>query len=308
MMWSCHPERSAKSNRCAFWHSEESSERMALRFSEIVGDKMGARTAAPYQRGWCSWYHYFHAITEEAMRSNLRALKELRSAFPIEVVQLDDGYQAALGDWDRTNEKFPSGLKKLAGEIRDAGFVAGIWTAPFFAARDSVLMRERADWFITHRETGEPLAPDTIPTGPAAKTNTPTRSTPVTRNSQHISNDCSERSSKNSASDYLKLDFLYAAAAEGLRHDPTMTRAETLRPVSRRFGAAPAIARLSSVADARSAPRSASSMECASDPMLHLIGARLREPRASRAPRSQLMRSSRAASCIDGFGSMILTA
>ncbi len=85
------------------------------------------------------------------MRSNLHALKDLRARFPIEVVQLDDGYQAALGDWDRTNEKFPSGLKNLAGEIRDAGFIAGIWTAPFFAARDSQLMREHGDWFIEHR-------------------------------------------------------------------------------------------------------------------------------------------------------------
>ena len=28
---------------------------------------------------------------------------------------------------------------------------------------------------------------------------------------------------------YLKLDFLYAAAAEGIRHDPAITRAQTLR-------------------------------------------------------------------------------
>ena len=77
---------------------------MALRISpSLLGDTMRAGLGAPYQRGWCSWYHYFHAITEEAMRSNLHALRELRSQFPIEVVQLDDGYQAALGDWDRTN-------------------------------------------------------------------------------------------------------------------------------------------------------------------------------------------------------------
>lgn len=213
----------------AFWHSEESSERMALRFSEIVGDKMGARTAAPYQRGWCSWYHYFHAITEEAMRSNLRALKELRSAFPIEVVQLDDGYQAALGDWDRTNEKFPSGLKKLAGEIRDAGFVAGIWTAPFFAARDSVLMRERADWFITHRETGEPLRAGYNPNWTSSEDKYAYALDPSHPEfAAHL-----ERLFRTIVEefgyDYLKLDFLYAAAAEGLRHDPTMTRAETLR-------------------------------------------------------------------------------
>ena len=104
----------------AFWRSDDGAALMASRFAAMLGDTMRARISAPYQRGWCSWYHYFHGITEEAMRSNLHALKDLRAEFPIEVVQLDDGYQAALGDWDDTNAKFPSGLKALADEIRDA--------------------------------------------------------------------------------------------------------------------------------------------------------------------------------------------
>jgi hypothetical protein len=36
-----------------------------------LGRGAGARTAAPYQVGWCSWYHYFHAVTEADLRSNL---------------------------------------------------------------------------------------------------------------------------------------------------------------------------------------------------------------------------------------------
>jgi alpha-galactosidase len=64
----------------------------------------------------------------------LRALKEMRSEFPVEIVQLDDGYQTVLGHWDRTNAKFPSGLERIAAAIRAAGFTAGLWTAPFLAA------------------------------------------------------------------------------------------------------------------------------------------------------------------------------
>ena len=213
----------------AFWHSEESSARMALRFADLLGHKMGARTSAAYQRGWCSWYHYFHAISEEAMRANLHALKDLRSQFPIEVVQLDDGYQAALGDWDRTNEKFPSGLKKLASEIREAGFIAGIWTAPFFAARDSLLMREHGDWFIKHHENGEPLRAGYNPNW---TTNDDKYAYALDPSHPDVAEHL-ERLFKKLVEDfgyhYLKLDFLYAAAAEGVRHDPKMTRAETLR-------------------------------------------------------------------------------
>jgi alpha-galactosidase len=213
----------------AFWRSEESAAHMASRFAAMLGDNMRARLASPYQRGWCSWYHYFHAITEEATRSNLRALKDLRSEFPIEVVQLDDGYQAALGDWDRTNAKFPSGLKKLASEIREAGFIAGLWTAPFFAARDSQLMSEHGDWFIKHGESGAPLRAGYNPNWTtsddkyayALDPSHPEFAAHLERLFRIIVEDFGY--------DYLKLDFLYAAAAEGIRHDPAITRAETLR-------------------------------------------------------------------------------
>jgi alpha-galactosidase len=213
----------------AFWHADESAARMTAHFAALLGDHMRARISSPYQRGWCSWYHYFHAVTEDAMRSNLHALKDLRTEYPIEVVQLDDGYQAALGDWDATNAKFPSGLKKLAAEIRDAGFIAGIWTAPFFAARDSQLMREHGDWFIKHSETGEPLRAGYNPNWAASDDkyayaldpSHPEVDTHLERLFRKIVEDFGY--------EYLKLDFLYAAAAEGIRHDPAMTRAETLR-------------------------------------------------------------------------------
>jgi alpha-galactosidase len=213
----------------AFWHSDESSARMASRFAAMLGDKMRARISAPYQRGWCSWYHYFHAISEAAMRSNLHALKDLRAQFPIEVVQLDDGYQAALGDWDRTNEKFPSGLKALADEIRDAGFIAGIWTAPFLAARDSGLMREHNDWFIKLAENGEPLRAGYNPNWTTSDDQYAYALDPSNPEFVPHLERLFRKLVEEFGYQYLKLDFLYAAAAEGIRHDPAMTRAETLR-------------------------------------------------------------------------------
>ncbi len=213
----------------AFWRAEENAAQMASQFAAMLGATMHARVDAPYQRGWCSWYHYFHAITEDAMRSNLRALKDLRDDFPIEVVQLDDGYQAALGDWDRANAKFPSGLKALAAEIRDAGFIAGIWTAPFFAARDSQLMQEHGGWFIKHGETGDALRAGYNPNWTTSDDKYAYALDPshpeVTTHLERLFRTIVEDFGYN----YLKLDFLYAAAAKGIRHDPSLTRAEILR-------------------------------------------------------------------------------
>jgi alpha-galactosidase len=209
--------------------ADESAARLAARWADATGRWMNARVSAPFQRGWCSWYHYFHAITEDALRANLKSLEAMRTEFPLEVVQLDDGFQSALGDWDTTNAKFPGGLKAIAGEIRAAGFKAGIWTAPFLAARDSRLMINHPDWFIMHGETGEPVragynANWTASGDKFAYALDP--SNPLFRaHLRHLFT----KLTHHFGFSYLKLDFLYAAAAPGRRHDPNLTRGETLR-------------------------------------------------------------------------------
>jgi alpha-galactosidase len=201
---------------------------LAANWAYLCGNFMNARLGKPFQRGWCSWYHYFHDITEDALRANIKALAALRDRIPIEVIQLDDGFQAALGDWDTTNAKFPSGLKSLADEIRDAGFAPGIWTAPFLCAHDSHLMREHPEWLLKD-DVGEPLR-----AGRNKKWTTDLEgfayaldpSNPDFR--AHLER-LFERLTREFGYSYLKLDFLYAGAAEAKRFDPNVTRAAMLR-------------------------------------------------------------------------------
>ena len=209
--------------------ADESAARIASRWADAIGRHMDARVGAVYQRGWCSWYHYFHAITEDTLRANIKSLESMRSEFPIDIVQLDDGFQSALGDWDTTNRKFPSGLKKIASEIRGAGFKAGIWTAPFLAARDSRVMKQHPDWFIIHEQTGEPMRAGHNPNWTAsddAYAYALDPSNPAVR--AHLER-LFTKLTHDFGYSYLKLDFLYAAAANGRRHDLNLTRGETLR-------------------------------------------------------------------------------
>jgi alpha-galactosidase len=209
--------------------ADESAVRMAARWADVTGRWMHARISAPFQRGWCSWYHYFDAITEDALRANIKSLEAMRSEFPVDVIQLDDGFQSALGDWDATNAKFPSGLKKIADEICAAGFKAGIWTAPFLAARDSRLMIDHPDWFVMHAETGEPMR--------AGYNSNWTKSDDAFAYALDASNPAFlahlrrlfAKLTGEFGYSYLKLDFLYATAAPGRRHDPNLTRGESLR-------------------------------------------------------------------------------
>ncbi len=89
------------------------------------------------------------------MLRNLEALAATRPQLGVDLMQIDDGYQRAVGDWLETNEKFPRGLAPLAAEIRAAGFTAGLWTAPFCVVAESRLFGEHADWLL--RSGGVPL-------------------------------------------------------------------------------------------------------------------------------------------------------
>ncbi len=124
-------------------------------WSARAGDRAGARVDAPFQVGWCSWYQYFHDVTELDIRSNLT----LADDWPFDVFQVDDGYQTAIGDWLGTNERFPSDLAGLASSIRAAGRTPGLWLAPFLVAPDSEVARRHPDWIARHRVDGVDTGP-----------------------------------------------------------------------------------------------------------------------------------------------------
>jgi alpha-galactosidase len=193
-------------------------------YADEFGAAARARTGSPFQTGWCSWYHFFHDVTEEDLLRNLEGLAASRDQIPIDVVQLDDGYQRAIGDWLETGERFPRGIAPLASAIRGAGFRPGIWTAPFCAAAESHLHQEHGDWLLRsgpnlHRGLLHPLwskqgwihVLDTSREEVCA----------------HLARTFSALVGMGFT--YLKLDFLYTVAMQADAHDPRLTRAERLR-------------------------------------------------------------------------------
>ena len=98
--------------------------------------------------GWCSWYYYFHDVSEKDLEENLDYFRGNRDDFPIDLFQLDDGYQENVGDYLLLNEKFNRGLVPIFSRSKDMGFRGGIWTAPFFATKKSQLYKDHPDWFL----------------------------------------------------------------------------------------------------------------------------------------------------------------
>jgi alpha-galactosidase len=180
----------------------------------------GARTSAPFQVGWCSWYHYFHDVTEADIRHNLA----LASGWPFSVFQVDDGYQHAIGDWLRTNERFPSPLSDLASAIAQGGYTPGIWIAPFVAALESDVGQAHPDWFARWPANGRPLIGMVNPGWGGAVHTLDTTNPDVLDHLERVARDLVA-----AGFPYLKLDFTYAPHLPGTYADPSRTPAQRVR-------------------------------------------------------------------------------
>lgn len=193
-------------------------------YAEDYGRRAGARVSRPFVAGWCSWYFAFHDVCEDDVRRNLDALVAARDEIPIEIVQLDDGYQRAVGDWRDTNEKFPRGLAPLAREIREAGFVPGLWTAPFCVAPESDLFSKRAGWLL--QASGRPFVSMLHPqwSGEGAIHALDASRPEVALHLESLFRELVEMGFL-----YHKLDFLFVQAHAAEAWDPQVGRAARLR-------------------------------------------------------------------------------
>lgn len=96
--------------------------------------------------GYTSWYNYFTKIDEKII---LRDLEGLARSDKIDIFQIDDGHQTKVGDWLSTDKKkFPHGMKFIADEIHKSGYKAGLWLAPFYIEKDSVVAKTHPDWIL----------------------------------------------------------------------------------------------------------------------------------------------------------------
>lgn len=191
-------------------------------YLNLTADENSARVAKPSPLGWCSWYYYFQDVHQTHIHDHLKWAKEYQNEIPLEVIQIDDGYQSDIGDWLTTNERFPSGMAQLAAEIQGSGYVAGLWIAPFIALRSAQVVQRNPDWVLRNRY-GLPANTGWVweSFGRALDVTHPGVHEEITNVIDTVVNDWGYS--------YLKLDFLYAAALAGKRYNPRLTGAQALR-------------------------------------------------------------------------------
>jgi len=183
-------------------------------------NEVGEMQAPP--AGWCSWYHYYQDINEEKILSNLDQVHRIQNSTPLTLFQIDDGFQAQVGDWLSFSDHFPNGVRPLADAIKKAGLTSGIWLAPFIVHPRSRLAKEHPDWLL-RKANGKLVRAGFVwnSLGLALDLTVPEAlayACEVIRTAVH-----------EWGFTYLKLDFLYAAALPGIYRDRTKTRAQVLR-------------------------------------------------------------------------------
>jgi alpha-galactosidase len=176
--------------------------------------------------GWCSWYCFGSRVTAQQVRANLDTIA--REVPALKYVQIDDGYQPAMGDWLETGRAFGGGVQTVLKEIRQKGFEPALWVAPFIAEKGSKLFQEHPDWFMKDAD-GQPLSADRVTfqgwrRGPwyALDGTHP--------EAQKYLEDLFRTLRRDWGVTYFKLDANFWGAMHGGRlHDPNATRIEAYR-------------------------------------------------------------------------------
>jgi alpha-galactosidase len=104
--------------------------------------------------GWTSWYQYYTNISAELIEKHISGFSETDTT--ADIIQIDDGFQTAVGDWLSIKSTFPEGMQPLAQKIHANGQKAGLWLAPFVCDSRSKLFKNHPEWLLRHK-SGKPV-------------------------------------------------------------------------------------------------------------------------------------------------------
>ena len=137
-------------------------EHLLTRLSQrLVANHPPLRVASP-PAGWCSWYCFGPRVTAQQVLDNLDFIAKHSPG--LKYIQIDDGYQPAMGDWLETGAAFGGDVQGVLKQIRARGFEPAIWVAPFVAEEKSHVFQQHPDWFVKDND-GNPLRSDRVTFG-----------------------------------------------------------------------------------------------------------------------------------------------
>lgn len=178
--------------------------------AELAQQLPSTRTPTKPPRGWFSWNELFDAVTQTDVVENAELVKTQLLPHGFDLVELDDGWEIAWGDW-HANSRFPGGMSGVGAELSSRGLKAGVWLAPFLVETNSAIaatldpalfVRDEQDQPIRHKPPGLSRTFYVLDgTNPAAMA---VAAGPISE-------------LKAAGFTFFKLDYLYAGAIPGKR-------------------------------------------------------------------------------------------
>ena len=140
-------------------------ERLAINHPPLASvrhSSLAPRYSKAPPAGWCSWYCFGPRVTAQQVLDNLDVIAKRIPG--LKYIQIDDGYQPAMGDWLETGNAFGGAVQTVLEQIRERGFEPAIWVAPFIAEAGSNIFKQHPDWFVKDQD-GSPLRADKVTFG-----------------------------------------------------------------------------------------------------------------------------------------------
>jgi alpha-galactosidase len=183
-----------------------------------------ARVRAPTLMGWWSWTAYYYGVSEGTTLTNAEWLAQNLKPLGYRYFQVDEGYQFARGEYATADANaYPHGMAFVGGQVRGLGLTFGLWVAPFEVSERSWVYEHHKDWLV-HNLQGDPIHIGRIGTFEelyVLDTTNPGAQAYLTQTYTTLVNEWGVR--------FLKLDFMDAAAVEGVFYRPNTTALEAQR-------------------------------------------------------------------------------
>ena len=185
-------------------------------YGEALARRQAKRptTATTVQRGWFSWNRYFEKIDEATLVAQVTAMKDLVGGDGFTLAEIDDGWEQAWGNW-QSNGKFKP-VAQLATDRHTSGQTFGLWLAPFVVEGTESVVAEHPEWWVKNRD-GTTLIHAPVLTSHSLRVVDLTHPEALAWAVGNLSR------LQQEGVDFFKLDYLYAAALDGRRHDPNAT-------------------------------------------------------------------------------------
>jgi alpha-galactosidase len=113
--------------------------------------------------GYESWYNHYTSISEKIILDDLDGLGKTENLIKLDfldrqrpvIFQIDDGWEKNVGEWEVNTRRFPNGMAPLSEKIEEAGYIPGLWFAPFLVTRKSRIFTERPGWLLRGKDGRE---------------------------------------------------------------------------------------------------------------------------------------------------------